>query len=187
MNPIRQRVRPWQFIILLFAVTLGACQSNSPMRFYDGDDHSLIYGFIDMGSAPTKMEWANLVQVEPKIDNPQYDFIVNNGVIYATNIPQGRFVLWKFGGTGKFNYSAWSYQFPYKQFKQLRINTGKPGLYYFGAWKYVRTGKDLFKQKTFKLVPSNKINEKELLERILNEDNHPSWKKRIQARIAELS
>jgi len=182
----------WLRRLLMGAVVLaalsGCVADNLPMDNDFGPDRSLIYGYIDMSSASVPMDAAVLAQVEPETDHPYYDFTVRKGVIYASNIPPGKYVPWQFGGgnVGTFTVHAYSYQFPFEKIRQLRVNTHKPGLYYIGSWKFVRTGKGAEKSQKFKFIPSNKMNEKKILERLLTEANNPKWKKLIEKRIAQL-
>jgi hypothetical protein len=172
---------------LFFAVVgLSGCASNLPMDYYLGKDRSLVYGYIDMSSAPTKMIWANMVQTRPKTDSPLYDFTINHGIIYVPNVPRGKFMVSQMGGVGKFNASGWTYNINAEHDRRFQLNTYKPGLHYIGSWKYIRTGKGLLKHKSFKLVPSKKMNEKAILEHLLTQATDPTWRKMISRRISKL-
>jgi hypothetical protein len=60
------------------------------------------------------------------------------------------------------------------------------GLYYVGSYKFKKMKAGFFEQGKFDLERVNKPSEKELLTKLLEKAEHPTWKAAIQKRIGEL-
>ena len=77
----------------------------------DNPDNSLVFGYIDMSDAPTKVKGAWLRQVSPPTESPYWSMGVEKGIFYNTFIRPGTYQLSSFAGSG-FMAGAYDYSFP---------------------------------------------------------------------------
>jgi hypothetical protein len=177
-------------IWLVFALTLGllaGCASGGPKRDINDPTNSLVFGYIDMDDAPTKVSYAWIEQVVPPSDAPYWGLGVTKGVFYNSYLPPGSYQLSKLGGSGFFA-GQHEYAFP-KQGNRTSLRISKPGIYFLGSYKYKKVKTGFFQQGKFAIEKVSKPTEAELLKRILDEDDDikdSAWGARIRARLAQL-
>lgn len=177
-------------IWLALALTLGllaGCASGGPERDINDPTNSLVFGYIDMDDAPTKVSSAWLVQVAPPSDMPYWGLGVSKGLFYNVYLPPGSYQLSSFGGSS-FWRGEHQYSLP-KQGNQTSLRISKPGIYFLGSFRYKKVKTGMFEQGKFKIERINKPTEAELLKRILDESDNvknSAWADKIRARLAQL-
>jgi len=178
--------RIWLVLGLMLGLLAG-CASSGPTRDINDPTNSLVFGYIDMDDAPTKVSSAWMVQVAPPSDAPYWGLGVSKGLFYNSYLPPGSYQLSKFGGSGFFA-GQHEYSFP-RQGNKTALRITKPGIYFIGAYKYKKVKTSFFSQGRFAIEKINKPTEAELLKRILEEDSDirdSAWASKIRARLAQL-
>ncbi len=190
-------------ITLLLLVASPVLTSEKAQPNVDNPSNSLVFGYIDMSDAPTKVDGAWLQQVSAPTDASYWSMGVENGLFYNPFIQPGTYQLSKFSGTGVMA-GPHEYQFPRQGRNETAVTIDRPGLYFLGSFKYVTAQKGgMFKQGKFSIQPTAEPTEAELLRRMLQDErkvakskeyNGPkkikmsetSWADRIRARLDEL-
>jgi hypothetical protein len=166
---------------------LVGCSSGGHGRSVDDPSNSLVFGYIDMGDAPTKVSGASIMQVAPPTDKPYWGMDVRNGLLYTYYLPPGSYQLASISGS-----SFWRgdhrYNFP-RQGNEQAVRISKPGIYFLGSYRYqgVKTG--FFEGGKFDIERVNTPTEAELLRRILEEDKQikgSAWEAKIRQRLSQL-
>jgi hypothetical protein len=179
--------RFWIVPALIALWLLAACSSGGHGRSVDDPSNSLVFGFIDMADAPTKINGASIMQVAPPTDKPYWGMDVRNGLLYTYYLPPGSYQLASISGS-----SFWRgdhrYNFP-RQGNDQAVRIGKPGIYFLGSYRYkgVKTG--FFEGGKFDIERVNTPTEAELLRRILEEDSTlkgTAWEAKIRQRLSQL-
>ena len=178
--------RIWLVLVLTLGLLAG-CASSGPTRDINDPTNSLVFGYIDMDDAPTKVSSAWMVQVAPPSDAPYWGLGVSKGLFYNSYLPPGSYQLSKFGGSGFFA-GQHEYSFP-RQGNKTALRITKPGIYFIGSYKYKKVKTSFFSQGKFAIEKIGKPTEAELLKRILDEDSDirdSTWGAKIRARLAQL-
>src|SRR5262245_49828413 len=102
------RQTTWLALVVLF---LAGCASGGPERDINDPSNSLVFGYVDMGDAPTGISYASLMQVAPPTKAPYWSLSVRKGLFYNAYLPPGSYQLSKFGGSG-FWAGEHAYNFP---------------------------------------------------------------------------
>jgi hypothetical protein len=135
----------------------------------DNPNNSLVFGYIDMSDAPTKVKGAWLEQVAPPTDAPYWSMGVEKGLFYNTFIRPGSYQLSSFAGSS-FAKGSYEYKFPRQGRNETAVRIKKPGVYYLGSYKYVKVRKGgMFKRAKFSIERISKPTEADLLRRILED------------------
>ena len=177
------------FLPLLAAlVQLAGCAGGGHGRDINDPANSLVFGYVDMADAPTKVSGAQVRQVAPPTDKPFWGTNVKNGVFYTYYLPPGSYRLATLHGSS-FLRGEFQYNFPRQGGGQTTVRIDKPGIYFLGAYKYksVRTG--MFEQGKFAIERVSNPTEAELLQRLLETDGEikgSAWADKIRQRIARL-
>ncbi|MCG8434481.1 MAG: hypothetical protein MJA83_10655 [Gammaproteobacteria bacterium] len=169
----------------------------------DDPNHSLVFGYIDMSDAPTKVKGAWLQQIRPIIDAPYRSMGVEDGLFYNIFIPPGIHQISSFVGSGALS-GVHEYQFSRQGRNETAVEIKTPGIYFLGSFKYIKVKKTgMFQQRKFSIERVDEPAETELLERLLTEEMRMQkskqykgpkrvkmkdtvWAEKIQARLAEL-
>lgn len=173
---------------LLFLLLSGCGGRAITKADIDKPDVSLVYGYIDMKKAPSRMQYLQVKQVLPKTDKPYWGFGVYKDVFYHMALKPGSYQLENFGGMSGLKLGflylggkQFIYEFP-GQGNGLRIN--EPGLHFVGAYKFKKAG--TFWNRKFDLEPVKSPSEKEILTRMLPRLKGTKWEAKVKARIAKL-
>lgn len=157
------------FALFVLATVPGHANKGTPIRIGD-PNHSLVFGYIDMSDAPTKVQGAWMQQLSPPTDAPYWSMGIEKGLFYNTFIPPGTYQLSKFAGSG-FMAGGHEYHFPRQGRNQTAVIIDEPGIYFIGAFKYVKAKKGgMFKRAKFSIEPISAPDEAELLRRILEDE-----------------
>ena len=62
---------------------LNGCAGGGHGRDINDPGNSLVFGFVDMSDAPTKVSGANIMQVAPPTDKPYWGTDVKEGLFYT--------------------------------------------------------------------------------------------------------
>ena len=176
-------------LLLVSALTLLAgCAGGGHGRDINDPSNSLVFGFVDMSEAPTKVSGAQIMQVAPPTDKPYWGTDVRDGLFYTYYLPQGSYKLATLHGSS-FLRGEYQYNFPRQGGGDTAVRIDKPGIYFLGAYKYqnVRTG--MFEQAKFEMKRVSNPGEAELLQRLLETDaelKKSVWADKIRERIARL-
>jgi hypothetical protein len=176
-------------LLLVGAVAaLTGCAGGGHGRDINDPSNSLVFGFVDMSDAPTKVSGAQVMQVAPPTDKPYWGTDVRDGLFYTYYLPPGSYKLATLHGSS-FLRGEYRYSFPRQGGGNTTVRIDKPGIYFLGAYKYkdVKTG--LFEQGKFDIERVSSPTEGELLQRLL--DRNPEikgsvWADKIRQRIARL-
>lgn len=172
-------------LISLMSASLAACGSPKLVA-PEGDGESLVYGYIDMDEAPTRLDWVSMKRMRPLTKTPYYNFWVVDGVFFRGSVQPGVYKFDQFGGhSGWKNLNA-SYAFPSQGKGELDREITQPGLYFVGAYSYKKVKTGFFEAGKFDLVSSNKPTEREILQKILPYAKHEHWKDMIEKRLREM-
>jgi hypothetical protein len=166
---------------LLAALALSGCSTPTP-KFVKPEEPnlSLVFGYIDMEEAPTKLKWVALKMVRPVVKEPYYNFWVREGAFFRSHVRQGSYKFEDFGGGNT------RYIFPSQGKGVMDRQITTPGLYYVGSYKFKKISRGIFRTDEFDLVPTNSPSELELLKKIVGYAEDDYWKAMIQRRIREL-
>ena len=156
------------FVVLGLIVLPGFAGDERPINV-DNPDNSLVFGYIDMSEAPTKVKGAWLQQVAPPTESPYWSMGVEKGLFYNTFIQPGSYQLSSFAGSG-FMSGSYEYKFPRQGRNETAVRIKKPGVYFLGSYKYVKVRKkSMFKRGKFSIERVSEPTEAELLRRILED------------------
>lgn len=175
-------------LALAIAVSLLAgCAGGGHGRDINDPSNSLVFGYVDMADAPTKISGAQIMQVAPPTDKPYWGTDVRDGMFYTYYLPPGSYKLATLHGSS-FLRGEYRYSFP-RQGGEQGVRIDKPGIYFLGSYKYqnVRTG--MFEQSKFDIERVKSPTEAELLQRMLDTDpelKKSVWADKIRERIARL-
>ena len=170
------------------ALLLAACGSSPHLNNAPADNTvSMVYGYIDMEEAPSKLQSVTMKKLKPKSDAPYYHFWVVDGMFFRNNVPPGTYKFTQFGGFSGWKNTEYTYSFPSQGRGAFDPIIRRPGAYYVGSYKYVKIKKEsFFGQDKYNLVPVKSPSEKELLQKMLPYAKHPHWKGMIEKRMSGL-
>ena len=175
------------FSLAIAVSFLAGCAGGGHGRDINDPSNSLVFGYVDMADAPTKISGAQIMQVAPPTDKPYWGTDVRDGMFYTYYLPPGSYKLATLHGSS-FLKGEYRYSFP-RQGGEQGVRIDKPGIYFLGAYKYqnVRTG--MFEQAKFDIARVKTPTEAELLQRMLDTDpelKKSVWADKIRQRIARL-
>jgi hypothetical protein len=175
-------------VVLAIAVSfLAGCAGGGHGRDINDPSNSLVFGYVDMADAPTKISGAQIMQVAPPTDKPYWGTDVREGMFYTYYLPPGSYKLATLHGSS-FLKGEYRYSFP-RQGGEQGVRIDKPGIYFLGSYKYQTVKTGMFEQSKFDIARVKTPTEAELLQRML--DNDPElkksvWADKIRERIARL-
>lgn len=182
-----RRILPISLLAGGIALGLSACGTSGPKRSIDDPTNSLVFGYIDMDDAPTKISNATLEQLAPPSDTPYWPMGVLDGIFVNPYLPQGSYQLSQLGGSGFFA-GEHLYSFP-RQGNETTVKIARPGIYFLGSYKYREQKSGFFEAGKFSIDRVKSPTEKQLLTRILEESDEireSPWGERIRARLKQL-
>jgi hypothetical protein len=176
-------------IALLFAAAaaLVGCGGGGHGRDINDPSNSLVFGYVDMADAPTKISGAQIMQVAPPTEKPYWGTDVREGLFYTYYLPPGSYKLATLHGSS-FLRGEYRYSFP-RQGGEQGVRIDKPGIYFLGAYKYQNVKTGMFEQSKFDIQRVQKPSEADLLQRLLDTDPEIKgsvWADKIKQRIARL-
>jgi hypothetical protein len=176
-------------IALLFAAlaALVGCGGGGHGRDINDPSNSLVFGYVDMADAPTKISGAQIMQVAPPTEKPYWGTDVREGLFYTYYLPPGSYKLSTLSGSS-FLRGEYRYSFP-RQGGEQGVRIDKPGIYFLGAYKYQSVKTGMFEQSKFDIQRVQKPSEADLLQRLLDTDPEIKgsvWADKIKQRIARL-
>ena len=174
--------------LLAMVSVLSGCAGSGHGRDINDATNSLVFGYVDMADAPTKVSGAQIMQVSPPTEKPYWGTDVKEGLFYTYYLPPGSYRLAALFGSS-FLRGDFQYNFPRQGGGETTVRIDKPGIYFLGAYKYkdVKTG--FFEQGKFSIQRVGSPTEAELLRRILEQDGELKgsvWEKRIRERLSKL-
>ena len=174
--------------LLAALALLAGCAGGGHGRDINDPANSLVFGYVDMADAPTKVSGAQVRQVAPQTDKPYWGMNVREGLFYTYYLPPGSYQLATLHGSS-FLRGEFQYNFPRQGGGQTTVRIDKPGIYFLGAHKYkdVKTG--FFEAGKFDIQRVDTPTEAQLLQRILDEEKELKgsvWEEKIRQRIARL-
>jgi hypothetical protein len=177
---------------LLAAALLAACSILPGAREGDeadkrleppaSDQQSLVFGYLDMTLAPTRLGWMEFRQLSPVTATPFYQMRIHEGVFYMEKFPVGVFTMGEFGGE-RWDGQHLAYALP-RTSPAVRVSIGEPGLHFVGAYRYRPVKEDGSRTGRFEMDALASPSEAEVLERILPFARGTPWEPRILARMA---
>lgn len=148
---------------------------------------SIIFGYIDMNDAPTKLKWVSMKRVRPRTPKPYYNFWVDKGFFYRASVPLGSYKFDSFGGFSGWKNTDYTFNFPSQGRGEMDPIIEKQGIYYVGSYKYKKIKTGLFRPNKFDLIKVEQPSEKELLTQLLKYAKHSEWKRLITNRLKEIA
>jgi hypothetical protein len=162
MNSIRRLI----VVAGLALVTAGCGSTPTPVDPKD-ESRSIVFGYFDMTDAPSSVEWVSLKQYGGD-KAVWYDLAVRDGLFFHVAIAPGAYQIEKFGkNPGFLSNTKYVYNFGTRGRNETATRIDRPGLYFLGAYKYVKHQTGWFEQGKFEMQPINTPSEKELLTRLI--------------------
>jgi hypothetical protein len=183
-------IRLLRLCLLALAVFLSACGSGNigPERDANDPTNSLVFAYVDMDEAPTKVHGASL---KPQGQEGYWQMGVidhkDGQLLIQSYLPSGSYQLASLRGSGFFAGNN-VYQFPTYGSNETAVRIQKPGIYFMGAYRYHKVKTGFFEGGKFDFERVNTPTELELLQRLQQEDwvKGTQWEARLRNRIAEL-
>jgi hypothetical protein len=180
-------IRTWLLLSVIALGLLAGCAGGGHGRSINDPANSLVFGYVDMGDAPTKINGASIMQVAPPSDKPYWGTDVRDGLFYTYYLPPGSYQLASISGSS-FWRGDYRYNFP-RQGSETAVRITKPGIYFLGSYKYkgVKTG--FFEGGKFDIERVSSPTEAQLLQRILDDDKEikgSAWEEKIRQRLRQL-
>ena len=175
-------------LLLAALALLTGCAGGGHGRDINDPTNSLVFGFVDMSDAPTKVSGAQIMQVAPPTDKPYWGTDVREGLFYTYYLPPGSYKLATLHGSS-FMRGEYQYNFPRQGGGDTAVRIDKPGIYFLGAYKYQKVKTGMFEQAKFGIERVQSPSEAELLQRLLEQDpelKKSAWADKIQQRITRL-
>jgi len=169
------------------AIALAGCAGSEPGRSIDDPTNSLVFGYVDMDEAPTKVSGVRVRQVAPPTDKPFWGMEVREGMFYNSYLPPGSFTLADLYGSSWWR-GNYQYNFP-RQGGEAAVRIDKPGIYFLGSYKYKTVKTGLMEVSKFDIERVDTPTEAQLLQRMLDSDTElqkSTWADRIRQRLARL-
>jgi hypothetical protein len=153
-------------LLLSLALAVGGCASDGPPVDPQDESRSIVFGYFDMTDAPSSVEW---VSIKRYGDKPVwYQLAVKDGLFFHVGIEPGAYQVDKFGkNPGFLSNTRYVYNFGTRGRNETARRIDKPGLYFLGAYKYVKHSTGWFEQGKFEMQPVDAPSEKELLTRLV--------------------
>jgi hypothetical protein len=181
-------VRLWSLLAVTVLAALAGCAGGGHGRDLNDPSNSLVFGYVDMADAPTKVSGVQIMQVAPPVDKPYWGTDVRDGLFYTHYLPPGSYRLATLHGSS-FLRGEYQYNFPRQGGGETTVRIDKPGIYFLGAYKYKDVKSGFFEQGKFDIQRVSTPTEAELLQRILDRDPEikgSAWAEKIRQRIARL-
>lgn len=180
--------RAAMLFLLAALAALAGCAGGGHGRDINDPTNSLVFGYVDMSDAPTKVSGAQIMQVAPPTDKPYWGTDVRDGLFYTYYLPPGSYKLSTLHGSS-FLRGDYQYNFPRQGGGNTTVRIDKPGIYFLGAYKYKTVKSGFFEQAKFGIEPVSSPSEAELLQRLLENDSDIKksvWADKIRQRLARL-
>lgn len=174
--------------LLALTLLLAACGSSSigPERDINDPTNSLVFAYVDMSEAPTKIDGASL---KPQGEEGYWHMNVakDGQLLSQPYLPPGSYQLSQLEGSGFFAGNN-VYRFPAYGRNETSVRIQKPGIYFLGSFRYAKVKTGFFEESKFAIQRTNQPSELELLQRLEKESwvKGTQWEARIRSRIAEL-
>src|SRR5688572_12419681 len=175
-------------LVVVAVAALTGCAGGGHGRDINDPSNSLVFGFVDMSDAPTKVTGAQIMQVAPPTDKPYWGTDVKEGLFYTYYLPPGSYKLATLHGSS-FWRGEYQYNFPRQGKDDTAVRIDKPGIFFLGAYKYQKVSTGMFEQAKFGIERVKSPTEAELLQRLLDGDaelQKSVWADKIRQRIARL-
>jgi hypothetical protein len=175
-------------VLVAALAALTGCAGGGHGRDINDPSNSLVFGFVDMAEAPTKVSGAQIMQVAPPTEKPYWGTDVKDGLFYTYYLPPGSYKLATLHGSSMLR-GEYRYSFPRQGGGDTAVRIDKPGIYYLGSYKYQKVSTGMFEQPKFDIARVKSPSEAELLQRLLDSDPEIKgsvWADKIRQRIARL-
>lgn len=177
-----------RLFLLATLVLLAGCGSSSigPKRDINDPSSSLVFAYVDMTEAPTKINGASL---KPQGEEGFWNMTVadDGQLISQAYLPLGSYQLATLRGSGFFAGDN-VYRFPAYGRNETALRIQKPGVYFMGSFRYAKVKTGFFEGGKFMIEKVQSPTELELLQRLQKEDwvKGTQWEARIRSRMQEL-
>ena len=180
-----------KLFVPLVIVLLALPQSGLAKKGYlkekpEEPNLSIVFGYIDMDEAPTKLKRVSMKKVRPRTPKPFYNFWVKKGMFYRASVPLGSYKFSSFGGFSGLRNADYTFNFPSQGRGEMDPIVDKQGVYFVGSYKYKKVTTGFFRPNQFDIMRIDGPSEKELLVRLLEYAKHPEWARLIRSRLKEL-
>jgi hypothetical protein len=180
--------RAGMLLLVAALAALAGCAGGGHGRDINDPSNSLVFGFVDMADAPTKVSGAQIMQVAPPTDKPYWGTDVKDGLFYTYYLPPGSYRLATLHGSS-FLRGEHRYNMGRQGGGDTTVRIEKPGIYFLGAYKYTTVKTGMFEQSKFGIERVKSPSEAELLQKLLDTDaelKKSVWADKIRQRIARL-
>jgi hypothetical protein len=175
-------------LLLAGVLALAGCGGGGHGRNINDPSNSLVFGYVDMAEAPTKVTGAQIRQVAPPTDKPYWGTDVKDGMFYTYYLPPAP-TSWP-RCTARASCAASTSTTPGRQGGgDTAVRIDKPGIYFLGAYKYKTVKTGMFEQSEVRHRARSTPSEAELLQKLLESDaelKNSVWADKIRQRIARL-
>ncbi len=172
-------------LILAATLLLSAC-GDRPFIKPEGNNESMIIGYVDMDDAPGSFNGVYIKKIQPVEKKPYYNFWLDGGMFYRSPVAPGVYKMDTIKSFSRWTNTIYSFNFPQTGRSEMDVRVTKPGVYYVGSWKYKKVDTGFFERGKFDLTRIQQPTELELLKRVLPEARDPYWIDMINKRIREL-
>ncbi len=180
--------RVGMLLLVAALAALTGCAGGGHGRDINDPSNSLVFGFVDMSDAPTKVSGAQIMQVAPPTEKPYWGTDVKDGLFYTYYLPPGSYRLATLHGSS-FLRGEHRYNMGRQGGGDTTVRIEKPGIYFLGAYKYKTVKAGMFEQAKFGIERVPSPSEAELLQKMLDTDaeiKKSVWADKIRQRIARL-
>lgn len=184
--------------VLLLAISMSGCvihlTKGEDVDDQEKSDSILVVGYVDDSEAPFTMEWGEIKQVRPAIDEPYKELRSNGeGLFYLENLPVGSYQLVELGGPDKgfMSQDTWTWGFAgsanEEGFERVEMRAEQPGIYYLGSYKIdlVKEG-GFFSTDKYETIALEELSEKDVLMKLLPVTGGTKWHDIVEQRIRQL-
>jgi hypothetical protein len=185
-----------RFLPLAVAVALSGCTLATSKYSVAREDAAnkeaaLVYGYFDMGDAPSLVQRMQVKRVLPRSDKPYLYFGVDSELFYHEALTPGSYQISSLTGVPALLHLGVFHVFPGNiHFYSMPAQGGGfrvagSGLHYWGSYKFKRGG--TFFKPTFEFEPAKKPTELDVLKKLAGRVQGTKWEKPVAKRMQELA
>ncbi len=175
--------------LLVLAALVAGCNARLSKMTEEqtSPDTALLFGYVDMSDAPSKLESAALRPSSLRRSDPSIAMRGDGeGMFYRENMPKGSYSISSIDGRGwtlgclSFGKERYNYQLTDEGFKLHKFNLTKTGLVFLGSYKMSKV------KGKYALDDAATPTEKELLIKLLAYTAGTKWENVVKNRLKQL-
>ncbi|HEX9392651.1 MAG TPA: hypothetical protein VF928_15175 [Usitatibacteraceae bacterium] len=155
-------------LISIFIFVAGCASEPRQLTQAELEDpnRSIVFGYFDMQDASTKLDEVSIKQYS---SSPLYFSAgIKDGMFFRFYLLPGSYQVDTFtGASGIFGGDTTRYHYGSEGRNDTAIHIQKPGVYFLGAYRYVKHDQGWFKNDKFEMKPIQSPSERELLQKLI--------------------